>query len=292
MTQIQFGLGVTTAARPDADPVGEARLAEDVGFDFVSASDHLHGTSPTFEPWTLLTTIAASTSRVRVATRVLGLPYRPPAVVAKMAESLDRLSGGRLILGLGGGYLDAEFRALGIRVPSPRDKIDGLDEAIQISRGLWAERTFSFEGRLYRTDRAELEPKPAHQIPIWLGMYKPRGLALTGRLADGWIPSYGSAPPDVVVGLADAVRRSAEAAGRDPGEITFAYNVPVRVDDGADSDLSTVSGSAGAVTDRLHEFAGLGFDTFNLIPSGAGTQEQIELLGREVIPALRSSKPV
>jgi probable F420-dependent oxidoreductase len=288
MTQIQFGLGVTTAARDDADPVGEARLAEEVGFDFVSASDHLHGTSPTFEPWTLLTTIAASTSRVRVATRVLGLPYRPPAVLAKMAESLDRLSGGRLILGLGGGYLDAEFRAFGLRVPSPGDKIDGLDEAIQICRGLWTERTFSFDGRLYRTDGAELEPKPAHRIAIWLGMYKPRGLALTGRLADGWIPSYGFAPPDVVVALADEIRRSAEAAGRDPAEITFAYNVPVRVDDGAAADTSTVSGASAEVMGRLAELATLGFDAFNLIPSGAGTRDQIEQLGREVIPAIRS----
>jgi probable F420-dependent oxidoreductase len=292
MAQIRFGLGVTTAARPDTDPVGEARLAEEVGFDFVSASDHLHGTSPTFEPWTLLTTIAASTSRVQVATRVLGLPYRPPAVVAKMAESLDRLSGGRLILGLGGGYLDDEFRALGLRVPSPRDKIDGLDEAIQITRGLWTERTFSFDGRQYRTEGAELEPKPTHRIPIWLGMYKPRGLALTGRLADGWIPSYGFAPPEVVVGLADQVRRSAEAAGRDPGEITFAYNVPVRVDAGVASELSMVSGSAAAVSDRLIELADLGFNAFNLIPSGDGTSDQIELLGREVIPAVRASRPV
>src|SRR4029453_13430659 len=98
-------------------------------------------------------------------------PYRNPAVVAKMAESLDRLSGGRLILGLGGGYSDEEFRGFGGGAPTPRDKVDGLEEAIHITRGLWSTATFTFDGRLYRTDRAELSPKPEQRIPSWLGTY-------------------------------------------------------------------------------------------------------------------------
>src|SRR5947207_13744300 len=189
MTDLLFGLGLSTSARPGTDPAADARRAEDLGFDFVSASDHPCGSQPTYETWTMLSWIAARTSRIGVATRVLGVPYRPPAVVAKMAETLDRLSGGRLILGLGGGYSDDEFRAFGLGAFSPRDKVDGLEEAIRIARGLWSEREFTFSGRLYRTDRAELEPKPAHRIPIWLGTYGPRALALTGRLAEGWIPS-------------------------------------------------------------------------------------------------------
>src|SRR5919204_427537 len=88
--------------------------------------------------------LGAGTPRIRIASRVLGVPSRPPAMVAKMAESLDRLSGGRLILGLGGGYSDEEFRAFGLRVPSPRDKVDGLAEAIAIARGLWSQKRFSF----------------------------------------------------------------------------------------------------------------------------------------------------
>ncbi|HUR04841.1 MAG TPA: LLM class flavin-dependent oxidoreductase, partial [Nonomuraea sp.] len=133
-----FGVGISASAAPGADPVGDARLAEELGFDFVSTSDHPCGTSPTYEIWTLLTWIAAATSRIRVATRVLGVPYRPPAMVAKMAESLHRLSGGRLILGLGGGYSDEEFRAFGLGVPTPREKVDGMVEAIHIIRGLWS----------------------------------------------------------------------------------------------------------------------------------------------------------
>jgi Luciferase-like monooxygenase len=91
-----------------------------------------------------LSWIAAATSRIRVATRVLALPNRAPAMVAKMAETFDRLSGGRLILGLGGGYIDDEFRAFGLGTFSPRDKVDGMQEAIRIVRGLWSERSFSF----------------------------------------------------------------------------------------------------------------------------------------------------
>src|SRR2546429_2900879 len=97
---VLFGVNVSSSAAIGADPVADAVRAEELGFDFVSASDHPCGADPTFETWTMLTWIAAATSRIRVATRVLGVPYRPPAIVAKMAETLDRLSGGPLILGL------------------------------------------------------------------------------------------------------------------------------------------------------------------------------------------------
>ena len=193
MTGLLFGLNVPASAGPGADPVALARRAEDLGFDFVSTADHPCGDQPTYETWTMLSWIAARTSRIRVATRVLGLPYRHPPMVAKAAETLDRLSGGRLILGLGGGYSDDEFRAFGLGVPSPREKVDGLAEAITIIRGLWSHRAFSFEGRRYRTVTAAMEPKPGHRIPIWLGTFGDRALAVTGRLADGWIPSLGHA---------------------------------------------------------------------------------------------------
>jgi probable F420-dependent oxidoreductase len=284
-----FGLGISTSAAPGADPVADARRAEQLGFDFVSASDHLHGEQPTFEPWTMLSWIAAATSRVRVATRVLAVPYRQPAVVAKMAESLDRLSGGRLILGLGGGALDEEFRAFGLGVRPPRDKVDGLEEAVRVIRGLWSQPTFTFDGRLYRADGAELEPKPDHRIPIWLGTYGRRALALTGRLADGWIPSLGYAPPEQVTVMRERVLAAARQAGRDPGEITCAYNLEVRVDEHAGSRPSVVSGPPDAVTERLLGLLELGFTALNLIPAGPGKDDQTERLARDVLPALRAA---
>jgi alkanesulfonate monooxygenase SsuD/methylene tetrahydromethanopterin reductase-like flavin-dependent oxidoreductase (luciferase family) len=114
---VKFGLNVSTSVACGRDPVRDAQTAEALGFDFVSASDHLHGVSPTYETWTMLAWIAASTTRIGVATRVLGLPYRNPAVLAKMAETFDRLSGGRLILGLAGAS-DEEFRGFGLGVRS------------------------------------------------------------------------------------------------------------------------------------------------------------------------------
>lgn len=283
-----IGVNVSPTS-PEVDPVACARLAEEVGFDFVSASDHLHSSAPTVEPWTLLSWIAGATSRVKVATRVLAVPYRHPAVVAKMAESLDRLSGGRLILGLGGGWSDEEFRAFGLDVPSPRQKVDGLEEAITIIRGLWTERGFSHRGQRYRTDGAELEPKPDHRIPIWLGTYGPRALDLTGRLADGWIPTLELAPPDQVRTMRERVLATAREAGRQPEDITCVYNLDVRVDERAEPEPSVVNGSADAVAERLLELAAIGFDAMSFLPAGRGQDEQIDRLGREVLPILREA---
>jgi probable F420-dependent oxidoreductase len=285
MRAFQFGLGISPFATPEADPVRDAKRAEELGFDFLSTSDHPEGGDPMWECWTMITYVAAATSRIQIATRVLGVPYRPPAMVAKMAATLDRLAGGRLILGLGGGASDKEFRAFGLPVPSPRDKVDGLAEAIRITRGLWSQPRFTFHGRLFRTDAADLEPKPDRHIPIWLGTYGKRALDLTGRLADGWIPSLGYAGPEAIPALRDQITAAAERAGRDPGEVTAVYNVPVRID--GDPTPGVVTGPPGAVAEQLAGFAGLGFTAFNFMPYGPDPSAQTERLAIEVIPALR-----
>jgi len=289
MADILLGLNLPTSAAEGADPVSLAAEAEDLGFDFISANDHPCGTTPTFEVWTLLGWVAARTSRVRVATRVLGVPYRPPAIVAKMAESLDRLSGGRLILGMGGGSSDEEFRAFGLGVPTPRQKIDGLEEALHIIRGLWWQPTFTFDGTLYRTEEAAIEPKPAHHVPVWLGTLGPRGLDVTGRLADGWIPSYDLAPPEQARGMRERIRRAAASAGRDPDQIRYVYNLEVRVDPLRREDAMVISGGADEVIERLLSLADLGFTGFNFIPSGPDQAEQRALLAGDVLPAIRAA---
>jgi alkanesulfonate monooxygenase SsuD/methylene tetrahydromethanopterin reductase-like flavin-dependent oxidoreductase (luciferase family) len=233
--------------------------------------------------------IAAATSRIRVASRVLAVPYRNPAVVAKMAESLHRLSRGRLILGLGGGYSDDEFRAFGLGTPTPREKVDGLEDAVRIARGLWTGDEVTFDGMVHHTARARIEPKPAGKIPIWLGTYGRRALDVTGRLADGWIPSFGFAPPEQVAVMIERVTAAALHAGRDPSEITFVYNVEVRVGERPSEQADIISGSADAVVERLLEFADLGFGAFNLMPVGPGHDEQVELLANQVVPAVRDA---
>jgi probable F420-dependent oxidoreductase len=284
-----LGLNVSPSTAPGSDPVAAARLAEELGFDFVSANDHLHGPEPRHETWTMLTWIAAATSRIRVASRVLAVPYRHPAVVAKMAETLDRLSSGRLILGLGGGYSDEEFRAFGLGERSPRDKVDGLEEAIRIIRGLWSDPTFTLEGRLYRTNAAQVEPKPERRIPIWLGTYGPRALAVTGRLADGWIPTLELAPPERVPAMRERVLAAAREAGRQPEDITCVYNIDVRVDEGAEEPPSVVSGPAEVVAERLSGFLELGFTAMNLFLVGPAQEEQARRIARDVLPAIRAA---
>jgi probable F420-dependent oxidoreductase len=267
--------------------VADARRAEALGFDFVSASDHLHGTSPTFETWTLLTWVAASTSRVGVVSDVLGLPYRPPAVLAKMAESLDRLSGGRLVLGLGAGGSDEEFSAFGLPVRSPGEKVDALEEAIAVLQGLWTTGESTLDGRHHRTQGARIAPTPARPVPVWLGAYGRRSLELTGRLADGWLPSMPYAPPDVVAGMLARVRAAAEAAGRDPGELTYAYNVGVSVGGRGRGDR-VVAGDPDEVVERLAELVDLGFTALDLWPAGDGA-DQVERLAADVVPRLRAA---
>ncbi|MGH2572785.1 MAG: LLM class flavin-dependent oxidoreductase [Actinomycetota bacterium] len=289
MNNLAFGLNVSPSAAKGSDPVRDARRAEKLGFDFVSVNDHLHGKEPRHETWTMLSWIAAATSRILVATRVLAVPYREPPVVAKMAETFDRLSGGRLILGLGGGYSDEEFRAFGLSKRSRRDKVEGLEEAVRIIRGLWSESAFTFGGRLYRTEGAELEPKPTRRIPIWLGTYGPRALALTGRLADGWIPTLELAPPERVTALRDRVLAAARESGRRPQDITCVYNVDIRVDERGVEPPSVVSGAAERVAERLRGFLSLGFTAINFCPVGPDQEEQAERLAREVIPAVRAA---
>jgi alkanesulfonate monooxygenase SsuD/methylene tetrahydromethanopterin reductase-like flavin-dependent oxidoreductase (luciferase family) len=192
-----FGLDISTSR--DADPVAAAARAEALGFDFVSSSDH-PGAAGTREVWTMLTWVAARTERIRIATRVLGVPFRNPALTGRMAATLHELSGGRLILGLGGGSGDEEMRAFGIPVPTPREKVDGMAEAVETVRR-------DFAG------------------PVWLGTFGPRALAATGRLADGWIPSLGYVSDEELIAKREVVARAARDAGRDPAALTYALNL-------------------------------------------------------------------
>lgn len=278
---IRFGIDIPTSILHD--PIAIAQEAEALGFDFVSANDHPCGTAPNRETWTMLTWIAANTQRIHVASRVLGMPYRPPPMVAKMAATLDELSGGRLILGLGGGASDDEFRAFGLHVPTPRQKVQGLREATTIMRGLWTEPNFTFAGELFHTAAANLEPKPSRQIPIWFGTFGERALALTGELADGWIPSYDMVPPERAVKMMETIARGADRAGRNPEDIECVYNIEFSVGIATGSD-ETLSGEPQRIAEQLRRFAGLGFRAFNFIPSGPDRRDQVRRLAEEVIP--------
>ena len=288
MSPLLLGLNLSTSAAPGTDPVADAIEAERLGFDFVSANDHPIGSSPTHELWTLLAWVAARTSTIKVASRVMGVPYRNPAVLAKMAASLQTLSGGRLILGLGGGSNDEAIAAVGLGSLTPREKIDRLEDTLQIVRGLWSEPGFTYEGRVHSVRDATIEPRPTDPIPIWTGAFGARGLRLTGELADGWIPSLDMAPPDTARTMRDRILGAAVDAGRPPDAITSICNLELRI--GAeDPDRSVVSGEPERIVERLRELTDAGFGGMNFIVGGPAHDEQRERLATEVLPALRAT---
>lgn len=222
-----FGAFITPAAGDPQGTVALAQAAEASGLDLVTFQDHPY--QPAFlDTWTLMSFVAAATERIRIAPNVLNLPLRPPAVVARSAASLDLLSGGRFDLALGaGGFWDA-IEAMGGRRLTPGQSLQALEEAIGLIRELWdtSERRGAFtDGEFWAVRGAKRGPRPAHDIPIWVGAYKPRMLALTGRAADGWLPSLGYLKPgDLARGNA-AIDEAATEAGRDPREIRRLLNV-------------------------------------------------------------------
>jgi FAD/FMN-containing dehydrogenase len=223
---LTFGTFITpAAARPEA-PVQLARLSESLGFDLVTFQDHPYQSS-FLDTWTLLSFVAASTERIHLAPNVLNLPLRPAPVTARAAASLDLLSGGRFDLGLGSGAFWDAIEAMGGRRLTPGQAVDALSEAIDLIRGIWAagERSVLRGGEHYPVNGAKRGPAPAHDIPIWLGAYKPRMLRLTGRKADGWLPSLGYLQPgDLAAGNA-RIDDAARDAGRRPAEIRRLLNI-------------------------------------------------------------------
>lgn len=156
-------------------------------------------------------------------------------------------------------------------------------------RGLWTRPGFTFSGTAFHVTRADLEPKPAQPIPIWLGTFGPRALSLTGRLADGWIPSFSYAPPETIPAMLDRIDTAAERAGRDPSEITRIYNVEVRLGARAADVPGAVAGAPAAIAEQLFGFLELGFDGVNLKVGGPDSTSAVELLAQEVLPALRAA---
>jgi alkanesulfonate monooxygenase SsuD/methylene tetrahydromethanopterin reductase-like flavin-dependent oxidoreductase (luciferase family) len=284
---IEFGLSVV----PGAAGVSEARelaaRADELGFEFLAIQDHPY--QPRFvETWLLMADLLARTERVRVVPDVANLPLRLPAMIAKQAATLDVLSGGRFELGLGAGAFWDAIRAMGGPVRSGREALEALEEAIQIIRLAWSgERSVSFEGRHYSVSGFHPGPPPSHPIGIWLGALRPRALGLTGRLADGWVPSLPYAPPAAVPAMQRRIDEGAAEAGRDPAAIRRAYNLMGEISDGAASEL--LHGPVEHWVETLSEFAlELGFDTFVFWPE-TEPLVQTERFAREVVPGVRET---
>ena len=221
---LQFGLFPTPNAADLPHVIELTRVAETSGLDLVSIQDHPYQRRH-LDTWTLLSYLGAATSSIRLAPNVACLPLRPPAVLAKSAATLDVLTNGRVELGLGAGAFWDGIVAAGAVRRSPGESVEALEEAIEVIRRFWAGGTVRVDGEHYRVHGLQAGPQPAHDIPIWVGAYKPRMLRLTGRLADAWIPSMGYAQPESLPGLTEILDAAAEKAGRGPVAIRRMYNI-------------------------------------------------------------------
>ncbi|RCG32337.1 LLM class flavin-dependent oxidoreductase [Sphaerisporangium album] len=224
--ELLFGTFITPDAGQADRVVALARLTEQVGLDLVTVQDHPYQ-ARFLDTWTLLSVIAAATSTVRVSPNVANLPLRPPAVLARSVATLDILSGGRVELGLGAGAFWDGVAAMGGRRLTSAQAVDALEEAIEIIRAIWSPDggTVRVDGAHYRVWGAHPGPAPAHDVGIWVGSYKKRMLALTGRLADGWLPSSPYAGPGELPAMNAMIDEAALEAGRQPSDVRRLYNV-------------------------------------------------------------------
>lgn len=252
--------------------------AEELGFDSVWVYDHLlhrfegHSTVGFWEAWTMLTAIAASTIRVKLGTTVLCAGFRNPALLAKMAETLDEVSGGRLILGLGAGWHEPEFDAFGI----PFDhRVSRLEEALRIIRPLLKERKVDFQGTYHRVESCEIRPRGPRDegVPILVAAFAPRMLRLAARYADQWTTDW-LGPESRVRDEIAKVHAACAAEGRDPATLTITGGATVAYPDlgGLPAWISTpesyLTGDAESLATQLIAYRELGVDHIltNLYP--------------------------
>ena len=305
-----------------------AELAESAGFHQLWVSDHFWldlkryggpaGRQGTPECWTMLSALAVLTSRARLGTLVLATGFRPPTLLAKMAATLDQLAGGRLDLGLGAGWNEAEFTENGLPFPRPGERLAMLEEALGVLRALLtdAETPASFSGRYYHADQAPVLPGPVQRPrpPLWVGGKGDRLLGVVARAADGWNICWAVTEADYrerAGVLAAACRR----AGRDPGEVRRSVGLntligrdaddlverwgrlkartPSGVLDGVelrDWAASRLVGTPDEVVAQLRGWEERGVEqvisSFGALPFSVFEDEQLELAAELVLPRL------
>jgi probable F420-dependent oxidoreductase len=246
-----------------------AQAAEDQGFNSVWMFDHFFyrpSDGPTegqHEAWTIVSAVAAATERLEIGTLVLCSSFRSPSLVAKMAATADEVSGGRLILGLGAGWHDAEYDAFGF----PRDhRVGRFEEALQIVAPLLRGETVTFDGRYHEARDAVLRPAPTRTVPVLVAAFGRRMLRLTARHADAWNTAWFGAPDDRLAERLRALDAALEAEGRDPA--TLARTVGVNVVDldqdpdagDDDDDDRSFRGSVDELARAIDDYEALGID--------------------------------
>ncbi|MGO1972640.1 MAG: LLM class F420-dependent oxidoreductase [Propionibacteriaceae bacterium] len=322
--ELEFGLFVPQGWKFDLvgiDPsdhwetmLGVARKADEGPFDSIWVYDHLH-TSPnptqeaTHEAWSLMAAFAASTERVRLGQMCTCIAYRNPAYLAKVAATVDVISGGRAIMGIGAGWYEHEWRAYGYGFPEVGDRLGALHDGVRIMAALWQDGQATFEGKYYSVDGAICQPKPLQEggIPMWIaGGGEKRTLK--------YVAKYGAAcniggDVDTFKHKLEVLRGHCEKEGRDPAEITVSANFAVMLADteeeaqrkvqevedrasaaGAEQSVLNVAyaGTSAGLVSFLSERVDAGLEYPILIAGDAAYDSgTIDRLSSEVIPALK-----
>jgi probable F420-dependent oxidoreductase len=323
-----YGFSLPTGQITFADAAGWGRRAEALGFDSVWVSDHFfysfarYGADPSpiasLEPLTTLAGVAAVTDRVRLGTLVLCAAFRHPALLAKAATSIDLVSGGRLDLGLGAGWMAEEFEAFGYRFGSPGERFVVLEETVEVLKKLLGGEAVTYDGPTVTLRDAVLRPAPDRPPPLWVGgKGGPRLLRLAARRADGWNMVWRISPEAYAPKVSD-VRAACEAEDRDPA--TFGLSVglyslmgedetaaraafergsaaapgdAMTADDYESWRADTLSGTPEQVLERVAAFESLGVREIIVspwvLPFAIHEPEQVELFAERVIAPSRGT---
>lgn len=283
----ELGLFLVPEAANHRDLLRQVDAAERGGLDLIGIQDHPYQRRY-LDTFALISNLLARTERLRFFPDVASLPLRPPAHLATLAASLDVMSAGRFELGLGAGSFWDAIAAMGGPRRLPGESVEALEEAIEIIRRSWSgERSVTFAGRHYAVRGFHPGPAPAHPIGIWLGAIKPRMLRLTGRAADGWVPSFPYVSPADVPEMRARIDDAAAQAGRDPAAIRRIYNIGGAITDGPAESL--LHGPPDHWIEALTGFASeLGFDAFVFWPDG-DVLRQIERFAQDVAPGVREA---
>jgi probable F420-dependent oxidoreductase len=308
VTAAELRFGVQLSLKPPQEQFDLVRRIEALGFDSVWTGDHVSFHNPMYESLTLLATYVPITSRLRLGTAVYLLALRPPAIAAKITSTLDVLSGGRLIFGVGvGGENPKEFEVSSV---PHGERGARVSEAIDVVRTLWRDTPASFKGRFTQFSGVSLDPKPiqAPGPPIWIGGRSEAALARAGRQGDGWV-SYVVQPERYAQSL-DKIRSAAAAAGRQLDGFAAAHLAFVTVGRDYESAKAVwaealtkryaqdfgplarkygIIGTPDQCAEALERFRAAGCNYVILNPIGPSNQEreQVERLAAEVLPRLR-----
>jgi alkanesulfonate monooxygenase SsuD/methylene tetrahydromethanopterin reductase-like flavin-dependent oxidoreductase (luciferase family) len=282
---ITFGLSLY----PSLDLVDEnTRLAQEAdaaGLDYIAIQDHAYNRE-FLDTWTLISYLAAETERITFVPDVLDLQLRPPTIVAKAAATLSVLSGGRIVLGVGGGASADGIAAMGGPRRTPGEMVAFTEEALGVMRRALRGGGVELRSEQHAIEGYDAGPVPSHPIPLWLGANGKRMLEVTGRSSDGWVSplSVYVRPPDVPA-RQQTIDEAARLAGRAPADVRRIYNVVGMI--GPRAGGSGLVGDVGSWVDTLTEWAvDLGFDTFIFWPNAA-PHSQLATFVEEVVPAVR-----